>query len=161
MTAYEIEKITGPLDTTISNPLPSLVKKLPNNDEFQGLSHPELRRHFEAKTDQKAVNTALFIAKRLMPTRPHTVGLAGIEIQDSTAVLTELVVDDRARGHKLGWELIHHSIMWSQDNGAIAMDVHPPPEPNSPAESLLQQMGFVDRNGTPHLDFEDSQLTAD
>jgi N-acetylglutamate synthase-like GNAT family acetyltransferase len=159
VSTFQIEQAIGPLDQITSNPLPSLVKKLPNKEDFNGLSQPELRQHFEAKTDKRAVNATLFIAKRLMPTSHHTVGLAGIEIKEDTAVLTELVVDDRARGHKLGWELIRRSIMWSSENGAKAIEVSPPPVPDSTADTLLKEMGFSDQTGIPHLDLEDSQLT--
>ena len=163
VTAFTIEQATGPLDLATFNPMVSLTKKLPNKSDFLQLSYPELREHFESITDETNPNSALFIAKRRMAAVGHTVGLAGVRIEEDpeTAVLTELVVDDRARGRKIGWELLRQTIDWSHERGAKSLEVSPPPAPNSAAEALLREMGFDDQHGLPRLDLENSPFTKD
>lgn len=155
MTTFEIEQIHGPLDHKTFMPMVALVKRLPNNDIHE-LSHTDLKEHLQNRADND--NSALFVAQTM---GRHTVGLAGVEIHDETAVLTELSVDRRAQGHRLGWNLVHRLVEWSDTQGARIVEVSPPPEPGSAGEALLQEMGFSDQNGNFRLKLADSPLIQD
>ncbi len=158
MTAFAIEQVRGELPPTIFNPMVSLVKKLPNNSEFNDKSYPEIHAHFNAKTKDSDPTTALFVAQRRMPLAGHTVGLAGVEIHDDVARVTELVVDDRVRGNRVGWQLLKFVAEWADEHNANTIEVSPPPKPNSIEEAWLQEMGFAIEEGTPRMGLEDSQL---
>lgn len=154
---YTVEQISDTLDTKTFNPIPSLLRQLPLPNSQK--SHPDIRQDLEEKV--RSDEAALFVARREFQDSSHTVGLAGVELQEvdgqPTAVVTELAVDSRSRGRRLGQWLLGSAILWGSSHGARRVQVEVVPQPNSPGEALLQEMGFVRHDGLPVLELSDDQ----
>lgn len=156
MSTFEIEQITGPLDHKTFLPMVSLVNKLPDASGEKS-AHTDIRDNFQDLIDKE--NATLFVAlERIQVFGSHTVGFAGVEIDNSKAVIRGVAVDERARGHKLGWQLVQEAVQWSSDNGARIVSISPTPERNSQGEELLHDMGFMDVGGELQLQLDDSPL---
>lgn len=152
---YSIEQIVGELDKNNFNPMVHIASMMPDSYEPKSFSHPDLEEYFQAKSDSSNGESALFVAKQ-KSLADHVVGLAGVEIEERlgvrTAVVTELAVAPRARGHDLGRTMLADVIDWSQGNGAEVVQIDTVPEPRSHEEMLLKELDFEpSSDGKPEL----------
>lgn len=117
------------------------LKEMPDEYELKDGPQTDIREHFEDLADPEKPG-ALFVVRKRVPFE-HVVGLAGIYPEGNKAILSEVCVSERGRGHNLGKLLVQECIEWADEQQVELIQVDVVPDPDNRANKILSDLEFV------------------